>query len=85
MDEDQSRLLRTAPFRDGSIHIECGSRGELGKPLPDTMELKFDALQEAFRASFGELDKKKTRKAKEAKKADDTETDDTPTNEKETD
>ena len=34
MDEDGKRLLRTTSHRDGKVQIECGSRGELGRPLP---------------------------------------------------
>jgi len=52
MDEGGNRLLRTAPFKDGKIQIECGSRGELGKPMPEVMDLSFDTLRKAFTASF---------------------------------
>ena len=63
MDEGGTgRILRTAPFKDGKERIECGSRGELGKPMPETIEMSFDALQQAFRASFGEPAKKSAKK-----------------------
>jgi len=53
MDEDGNRLLRTAPHRDGKVQVECGSRGELGKPMPDLLELKYEALEAAFKKAFG--------------------------------
>jgi hypothetical protein len=52
MDDKGNRLLRTAPYKDGNFQIECGSRGELGKPMPETMDLSFDTLRKAFTASF---------------------------------
>lgn len=73
MDGDGARSLRTAPHKDGNIHIECGSRGELGKPLPETIDLTFDALQKAFRASFGEPARKKKPANKKATNTDKTE------------
>ena len=61
MDEEGNRLIRTAPHRNGKIQIECGSRGELGRPMPELIELNFEALKAAFTASF-EADTKETEK-----------------------
>ena len=61
MDEEGNRLIRTAPHRDGKTQIECGSRGELGRPMPGLIELNFEALKAAFTASF-EADTKETEK-----------------------
>ena len=73
MDEEGVRRIRTSPFKDGALHIECGSRGELGKPLPETIDLTFDALQQAFRASFGEPGTKPRSKKEKAGTTDKTE------------
>ena len=61
MDEEGNRLIRTAPHRNGKIQVECGSRGELGRPMPELIELNFEALKAAFTASF-EADTKETEK-----------------------
>ena len=52
MDEEGNRTLRTAPHRDGKVQIECGSRGELGRPLPQLLELNYEALEVAFEKAF---------------------------------
>jgi hypothetical protein len=52
MGQDGVRRIRTAPHRDGKVKIECGSRGEIGRPMPETIEMTFDALRKAFTASF---------------------------------
>ena len=52
--EDGERALRTAPLRTKTEHIECGQRGELGKPIPDVLELSFSALEQAFNDAFGQ-------------------------------
>ena len=50
--ENESRYIRTAPFKDGDLHIECGARGSLAKPMPELLELDYRALEAAFDASF---------------------------------
>jgi len=50
--ENESRYIRTAPFKDGDLHIECGARGSLAKPMPELLELDYKVLEAAFDASF---------------------------------
>ena len=50
--KEGNRLLRTTPHRDGKVQIECGSRGELGRPLPQLLELNYEALEAAFEKAF---------------------------------
>lgn len=54
--EGGARQLRTTPFLSDELHIECGQRGELGRPLPETMELSFAALAAEFKRAFSSPD-----------------------------
>ena len=64
LDEDNERSLRLQPLRSADEYIECGCRGDINRPMPDTVPLSFKEFHKAFATAFGAPKKKRSVKAK---------------------